>query len=67
MSRKILLSCGLMVLLVAAGAVWAQEQEAEPPAEEETSPLVDEEVDVAGPVGVACQSRPGVGVGRTDL
>jgi Tfp pilus assembly protein PilP len=35
-----------MVLMAAVGAVWAQE--AEPPAEEETSPLADEEVDVSG-------------------
>jgi len=46
MSRKIFLSCGLIVLAAAVGAVWAQE--AEPPAEEEVSPLVDEEVDVSG-------------------
>jgi Tfp pilus assembly protein PilP len=47
MNRKIFLSCGLMVLMAAVGAVWAQE--AEPPAEEETSPLIDdEEVDVSG-------------------
>ena len=46
MNRKILLSCGLIVLMAAVGALWAQE--AEPPAEEEASPLVDEEVDVSG-------------------
>jgi Tfp pilus assembly protein PilP len=46
MNRKLLISCGLIVLMAAVGAVLAQE--AEPPAEEETSPLVDEEVDVSG-------------------
>jgi Tfp pilus assembly protein PilP len=35
-----------MVLMAVVGTVWAQE--AEPPAEEEASPLVDEEVDVSG-------------------
>lgn len=46
MNRKILLACGLIALMTAVGAVSAQE--AEPPAEGETSPLTDEEVDVSG-------------------
>lgn len=46
MNRKILISCGLIVFIAAVGAVVAQEPE--PPAEEETSPLIDEEVDVSG-------------------
>ena len=46
MNRKIILTCGLMVLMAAAGSVWAQE--AEPATEGEASPLVDEEVDVSG-------------------
>ena len=48
MNRKIFLACGVMVLLAVSGAVWAQEPEAEPPAEDQASPLVDEEVDVSG-------------------
>jgi hypothetical protein len=46
MDRKRVLSCGLIVLMAAFGVAWAQESA--PPAEEETSPLVDEEVDVSG-------------------
>jgi len=46
MDRKILLACGVIVLMAAFGVVWAQEQA--PQAAEETSPLVDEEVDVSG-------------------
>ena len=49
MNRKILLACGLIVLMTAVGMVSAQE--AEPPAEkkqQEATPLTDEEVDVSG-------------------
>ena len=46
MNRKTVLSCGLIVLMAAFGAVWAQEPA--PPAEEDASPLIDEEVDVSG-------------------
>ena len=46
MNRKFLMSCGLIVFMAAACVVVAQEPEA--PAAEETSPLVDEEVDVSG-------------------
>ena len=46
MNRKILLSCGLIVSMAAVGAVWAQEPE--PPAEDQISPLADDEVDVSG-------------------
>ena len=46
MNRKFLISWGLIVFMAAVGAVVAQEPE--PPAEKETSPLLDEEVDVSG-------------------
>ena len=46
MNRKFLMSCGLIVFMATVGVVVAQEPEA--PAEEGTSPLVDEEVDVSG-------------------
>ena len=46
MNRKFLISWGLIVCMAAVGAVVAQEPE--PPAEEESSPLLDEEVDVSG-------------------
>ena len=46
MNRKILISCGLIVFMATVGLVAAQEPE--PPAEEEVSPLADEEVDVSG-------------------
>ena len=46
MNRKFLISWGLIVFMAAVGAVVAQEPE--PSAEEEFSPLVDEEVDVSG-------------------
>jgi hypothetical protein len=48
MKRKIILACGVVVLMATGGALWAQEPEAEPPVAEEASPLVDEEVDVSG-------------------
>ena len=48
MKRKIILAFGVVVLMAFGGALWAQEPEAEPPAEGEASPLVDEEVDVSG-------------------
>jgi len=46
MNRKYLMSCGLIVFMAVACVVVAQEPEVA--AEEETSPLVDEEVDVSG-------------------
>ena len=45
MNRKMILACGVMVMLAAGGAVWAQEPDSEAPPEGEASPLVDEEVD----------------------
>ncbi len=48
MNRKMLFSCGLIVLMAAVGTVWAQEPEPAPAAEEESSPLTDDEVDVSG-------------------
>jgi len=47
MNRKLILSCGLIVLLAGYGVNDAQE--ADPPAAEETMPgIVDDEVDVSG-------------------
>ena len=46
MNRKLVLSCGLVVLLTAFGWVCAQEPEA--PAETSTAGLVDDDVDVSG-------------------
>jgi hypothetical protein len=46
MNRNILFACGLIVLMAAGGTAWSQE--AAPSAEQEYSPLTDEEVDVSG-------------------
>jgi len=51
MNRKMILSCGVIVLLVGLGMIEAQETESPPEgtsAEESTSAVVDEEVDVSG-------------------
>jgi len=51
MNRKLLMSCGLLVVLAGVHGVWAQEPPATPPAEAQAAPatpLIESDVDVSG-------------------